>query len=325
MNFLKKVLVKIINLILFVIQKIFPENIQKEYIKIKTKENQKNLKIVQLSDFHYEAKTGYFQYKRLPDYLLNSAIELSNQENPDIVILTGDFVEFEWEPIEKLAKKLEKITSKFGIFACLGNHDHKTPESIEKITKSLTNSNIKVLINQSITIENIIEIVGKIKVTIKGMMDNNHPSFTEYKKLNDEMVKKNKIPRLIMAHNPNAHITIIKENWNFDLILSGHTHGGQISFPNTKCLHLNNQGYPLLLLFKNIIFLFPLFIQNLFPQKIMYWCFHLIKNWNMSKGLVSLKALTNCDNFMYINRGLGSHYLRIFTPPELTVIDLIGN
>jgi uncharacterized protein len=74
------------------------------------------IKVVQLSDFHYD---GWL----LSDRLLNQAIAASNRAQPDLVVLTGDYVTHTPDPIERLAERLQGLQSRTGIYAVLGNHD----------------------------------------------------------------------------------------------------------------------------------------------------------------------------------------------------------
>jgi predicted MPP superfamily phosphohydrolase len=231
---IKFIIMKILTFIFFLIQYLKNEKIKIERIQIKIKnlpKEMENFKIVHMTDFHYESindtKNSFFQFYRLPNYLLEDLIEKSNKYNPDLILLTGDYVEFEWEPIIKLSKRLEKLKSKYGIFGSLGNylflkkikgnHDNKTKNGNENITKYLGLSNIKILSNE------VINIKDK-KLEIVGIMDTSNPNFWEYKKLNNEMSVNNNI-RIVISHNPDSVMKIIENKWKFDLMLCGHVHG----------------------------------------------------------------------------------------------------
>jgi len=71
-------------------------------------------RLVQLSDFHYDGL-------RLSEEMLEQAIAASNQAEPDLVLLTGDYVTV--NPIHKLVLRLKHLQSRAGIYAVLGNHD----------------------------------------------------------------------------------------------------------------------------------------------------------------------------------------------------------
>ena len=88
-------------------------------------------KIVQLSDLHDDGVC-------LSPQLLTQAIALSNEEKPDLVVLTGDYITNEPNTIYNLAPKLKLLQSRVGIYAVLGNHDYLYPHAKPKITEALT-------------------------------------------------------------------------------------------------------------------------------------------------------------------------------------------
>ena len=99
------------------------------------------LKLVQMSDFHYD--NGLLSEK-----MLTKAIAVSNAAKPDLVILTGDYVNTIAKPIHQLAPRLKNLESRYGVYAILGNHDIYYPSSKLEITNALTNVGINVLWNQ---------------------------------------------------------------------------------------------------------------------------------------------------------------------------------
>jgi predicted MPP superfamily phosphohydrolase len=112
-----------------------------EKINITLKRLPKNLdgfRIVHLSDIHHSPFTSLEHITR--------AVEIANSLEPDMFVLTGDFVSHESEYIAPMAKVIGTLKSEFGIFACLGNHDHWT--DAELVTNFLRGENITVLINE---------------------------------------------------------------------------------------------------------------------------------------------------------------------------------
>lgn len=165
-------------------------------------------RLIHLSDIHHSPFTNLEHIKR--------AVKVSNRLKPDLFVLTGDYVSHEPEYIEPVAKVLGELESEFGTFACLGNHDHWTDADL--VTHHLRSEGIKVLINEGFRFEARggsfwlagvdDHLVGKTDLpsALKG-------SFP------DEM-------KLLLAHNPIIFRQGVREN--VDLILSGHTHGGQV-------------------------------------------------------------------------------------------------
>jgi predicted MPP superfamily phosphohydrolase len=167
-----------------------------------------NFRIVHLSDIHHSPFTSLEHIAR--------TVKISNRLKPDLVILTGDYVSHETEYIAPMAKVLGNLTSGFGTFACLGNHDHWT--DADSVTKYLRGENINVLINQGFRFE-----ARGASFWLAGV--------------DDHMVGKTDLPnalrgsfpdemKLLLAHNP----IILRQaaRYDVDLILSGHTHGGQV-------------------------------------------------------------------------------------------------
>jgi len=182
-----------------------------EKIDIKLKRLPKKLegfRLVHLSDIHHSPFTNLEHITR--------AVRAANRLKPDMFVLTGDYVSHEPEYIEPVAEVLGKLEAEFGTFACLGNHDHWTDAAL--VTDSFRRARINVLINEgfrfsardaSVWLCGVDDyMVGKtdLRAALRG-------SFP------DEM-------KLLLAHNP----VILRQAARFevDLILSGHTHGGQV-------------------------------------------------------------------------------------------------
>jgi uncharacterized protein len=144
------------------------------------------IQLIQLSDFHYD---GFL----LSESLLNQTIAASNQLNPDIVLLTGDYVTQSPKPIHALAAKLRQLKSRVGIYAVLWNQ--------------------------------IAYPFGEA-LALVGLADfwswefNPHPILET---ISEE------IPRIVLSHNPDS--AEVLACFRVDLQLSGHTHGGQINLP----------------------------------------------------------------------------------------------
>ena len=165
-------------------------------------------KIIHLSDTHHSPFTSLEHIERV--------VKVANRLKPDIFLLTGDYVSHEREYIAPVAAVLGSLKAKYGVHACLGNHDHWT--DAELVTHLFRGEGINVLVNEgfrlaargaSFWLAGVDDyMVGKTDVpaALKG----SYP---------DEM-------KLLLAHNP----IIFREaaRVGVDLTLSGHTHGGQI-------------------------------------------------------------------------------------------------
>ncbi len=165
-------------------------------------------KIIQLSDTHHSPFTSLEHIER--------AIKIANRLRPDMFLLTGDYVSHAREYIAPVAAALGRLKSRYGTYACLGNHDHWTDADL--VTELFRGEGINVLINEGFRFE-----TRRGSFWIAGV--------------DDYMVGKTDVPaslrgsfpdemKLLLAHNP----IIFREaaRYGVDLTLSGHTHGGQI-------------------------------------------------------------------------------------------------
>lgn len=127
-------------------------------------------KIVQLSDFHYDGIC-------LSEKLLAQAIAVTNELEPDLILLTGDYVTRNPKPINRLASRLQDLRASSGIYAVLGNHDLEMPHSRSQITEALTNVGIQVLWNQVVYPlgEGLVRLLQQIKNQIKLASDRLEP------------------------------------------------------------------------------------------------------------------------------------------------------
>jgi len=174
------------------------------------------LRIVQLTDIHHGL---YF-----PATALSVAIELTNKLNPDIIALTGDFVTRSRNYIEPVAEMLGGLRAREGVFAVLGNHDFRV--DADEIAGALDHNGIEVLRNRHLTLRRR----GQ-KICLAGIDD-----FLYGADLPRAMrgVPQD-TPTLLLSHNPG----IIEDAaaLGINLVLSGHTHGGQVRLPLVGCVY----------------------------------------------------------------------------------------
>ncbi len=109
------------------------------------------------------------------------------------------------------------------------------------------------------------------------------------------------------------------ENVRSDLILSGHTHGGQLCLPSPG--H-PNRGHALLIGLLWLDSILPRWISRYLPGR-RY--FNVIKNWRYMQGLFPFQPATpdTPGSYLYVNRGLADVHRRLFCDPELTVFSLV--
>jgi predicted MPP superfamily phosphohydrolase len=219
--------------------------------------------IVQLSDLHMERQS--ISPARLAKVIEDAA--------PDMIVMTGDYLDND-KNLNKFMTYLDAIVStnpKYGIWLVWGNHDHYLGDRIEELAELIKAKGVKVLENEWESI-----LFGDKRLNIIG--------------IDDYCLGKSDIPRsfrgieeginLVLSHDPN--IVLEMEEHPFDLLLSGHLHGGQFKIPGA----------------------FKLFPMGELPKANVISGFHNVNGKNI-----------------YISDGMGQAGLnvRLGTRPEITV------
>ncbi len=268
-----------------------------------------NLKIVQLSDLHWQ--------KAFSSILKKKIINKINQIHPDFIFFTGDFLsKSKLEEPQELIDFLNALKAKKGSFAVLGNHDYndfitvneegdydlENKPQLSNISKGFKRLFFPLKVTGRVThraslVSNHLQLIELLRKTPFKLLDNqteivpvngssiNLCGLGEWSagKCEPEKAFRNyhkNFPGIILSHNPDA-IEKLKD-YPGDLVLSGHTHGGQINLP------------------------------------FLWQKFTLLENIQYKRGLKKLK-----NKWLYINRGLSSVLkFRWFSTPELTFIVL---
>lgn len=188
-------------------------------IEIKNKKIPKsfnNFKIVFIADIHYGR---FFRTKRLI-----KVVNGINKLEPDIIIIGGDYLDISVESKKDVSKYLDKefeilrkLKAKFGIFTVLGNHDYYNRK--DSLLDEINLSSFKLLKNTKESIN-----IGKASIEIIGVDDlvKGHPEVNLLRQRSDNFT-------MAISHNPDF-FSDYKNLINYDLGLSGHTHGGQVTF-----------------------------------------------------------------------------------------------
>ena len=179
-------------------------------------------KIVHFSDLHYGMSVD--------EKVLSNLVDKINKTKPDIVVFTGDLIDKKKNYTESdtklLTKYLSKIKSSYGNYYVNGDDD----ENINSFDSIMVNSNFKSLNNNY----EVITSEKNKKILISGISTN-----TNIKIFNDIFKDDDYSYKIIMMHYPDNYDLISK--YNFDLVLSGHSHNGQVRLPYIGALvKMNN-------------------------------------------------------------------------------------
>jgi uncharacterized protein len=181
-----------------------------------------NFKLVLISDIHADEFTN--------DARLERFIKKINSTNPDLVLIGGDFISSTPDYIETAAKYVGNIKSKYGVYSCVGDHDNwayrnDVSRSLREVMQALQKHHVEMINNEQKTIN-----VNGAKISIAFITN------TYVERINETRFDKaigNGLPgdlKILLVHQPsNFLVEKAKEN-NFNLLLAGHTHGGQVTF-----------------------------------------------------------------------------------------------
>ena len=241
------------------------QRIRIKKLEVKTEHflpNDGSVRIVQISDVHVGL---IIQGERL-----QTLLDIVRKANPDILVSTGDLLDGELNNVMPEAQRFVPIKPVFGKYAIMGNHEYYA--GIKRSLEFTKKAGFDVLRDEVRQVAGI-SIFGADDITAARLgLQKDNRAFAELLASSHD---KNFV--LLLKHQP-----FVNEKENFNLQLSGHTHGGQI-FPFrfiTRLFFENNYGY-----------------------------YELGKN-----------------KLLYVSRGTGTWGppVRIFAPPEITIIDIIG-
>ena len=170
-----------------------------------------NFRITQLTDIHHSRILGLEEIRRV--------VKLAQQTRPDMFVLTGDYSTSYRRYIEPCAEVLAALSAPEGVWAVLGNHDHYTDP--ELTTRALQRNHIAVLNNAHTTMSR-----GADSLQLSGIDDWTWNA-TDWDKAFSGL--KTNTPTILLSHQPT--VLDFEQTKNVSLILSGHTHGGQVKFP----------------------------------------------------------------------------------------------
>lgn len=175
------------------------------------------IKIVHFSDLHYGSTVFEKELKHL--------VKRINDQVPDIIVFTGDLIEdnvtLSDKDINNIVSILGKLDAKIKIYTIKGNHDYHNDyydKIIDKLNWTNLNNTYDIIYNNS----NIPIIMVGIDDLSQGKPDYKN-AFSYLNEIND------KYYTIILTHEPDSVNNF--KNYDFDLVLSGHSHLGQVRIP----------------------------------------------------------------------------------------------
>jgi hypothetical protein len=229
------------------------------------------IRIVQISDIHAGSWRSPQPFRR--------ARALIEQLKPDVLVVTGDFVNFDPKELELIRSDLQRLRADMGVFASLGNHDHyNSPQNHSLLRSVISNCGLTLLVNANAALRTHGETLYIVGTDNTGLGQN-------FADLPAALVGVEPgAPTILLAHDPTFWDKEVRRKVPIDLMLSGHTHGGQVG------IHFLG--------------------VELSVAQVVY------KQW---AGLYR-----DGEQYLYVNRGLGTvgPPVRIGIPPEITVLTL---
>ena len=181
------------------------------------------LKIVQLSDVHVG--------QTIKSDFVKSIVDLANSLDPDLIVLTGDFIDGTYFQLAKDVDYFKNLKSKLGVFYIPGNHEYYW--GVEEWVEVFKKLGATTLIN-----EHVILNKGNEQMVLAGVHDYAaHRLNKKYISSPEQAIAlaPAELKKILLAHQPRS--VYAAEKAGFDLQLSGHSHGGQF-FPSNLLIYL---------------------------------------------------------------------------------------
>jgi uncharacterized protein len=227
-----------------------------------------NVRIVQISDIHLSA------FYREQDFA--RVIDAANGLRGDLAIVTGDLITGSRDPLPACLKQISRLKNTSGIWGCMGNHEHfaGVENAAEKMGARL---GVNFLRSEAKVLR-----FGSHSINLVGV-DYQSPRLP-YLVNAEELVESGPL-NILLSHNPD--VFPVASSKGFDLVLAGHTHGGQVNV--------------------------EIFDNNINPARFVT---------PYTRGLY-----TDAFSAVYVNSGIGTIGIpiRLGDPPEISVIKLCAS
>lgn len=170
--------------------------------------------IVQISDLHMKDD---FTHENL-----DKVVTIINEQNPDIVVFTGDLYDnyAKYHDDENIITKLKKIQAKYEKIAIWGNRDYGGG-AVRQYETIMERAGFTLLKNEKVTVT----LDNKKKILFMGLDDSmlGNPYIPDFIENSDSDY------RILLTHEPDSVLNYL--NYDYNMVLSGHSHGGQVNIP----------------------------------------------------------------------------------------------
>ena len=233
-------------------------------------------RIAQLSDVHMGPFANASYIRR--------CVAITNELQPDLVVLTGDFIAWDIGYVGEAVRTLGGLRAPHGVFCCLGNHESES-NTEEMIAPLFAAKGIHILREERAPVQR-----GDGALNLIGIDDVRGETMTEWigdleRRLKRELVMPGGV-NILLAHEPASPIFDRAAELGIELMLSGHTHGGQLALESVhRGLNLGHLVY------------------------------RYTSGWYEKNG-----------TRLYVNRGIGTtgFPIRFGARPEITIFELTG-
>ena len=172
-----------------------------------------SLNIVAVSDIHLGSMVNKSKAKRL--------VKMINSVNPDLVVFAGDIIDDNIALVkhDDLLSCFKKLKPKYGVYACLGNHEYMS--QAYKDLNCFEENGIHILRDSAVKIDDKFYIIGRDDLAYKGVSGKDRKTLSQLSKDVDFS-----LPVILLDHQPYR----LDETAEFDIDFqfSGHTHHGQV-------------------------------------------------------------------------------------------------
>jgi predicted MPP superfamily phosphohydrolase len=170
------------------------------------------LRILQLSDIHM----GAFLNERE----LTKVVDAGMEHRAHLAVITGDLISMSGDPLDACIRQLARIKTDAGTFGCMGNHE-RYAQAEDYCEEAAARAGIRFLRKEAQILR-----FGGATLNLAGVDHQSHHGGREYLTGVGNLTQPNAF-NLLLSHNPDVLPVAARQGW--DLMLSGHTHGGQIN------------------------------------------------------------------------------------------------